>query len=152
MRKVVFLLALALTAPASAQTVKGQDPQSVVKAMQAAGYAAKLTTDKAGDPLIESSSSGSSFQTFFYNCKDNKDCATVQFHASYQTKTAPTLQKLNEWNASQRFGRAYLNGSGYPAVEMDVDLDDGGMSSALFTDNLEFWIAIMAQFEKHIGW
>jgi hypothetical protein len=33
---------------------------------------------------------------------------------------------------------------------MDVDLDDGGISSKLFEDNLEFWVLLMAQFEKHI--
>jgi hypothetical protein len=34
---------------------------------------------------------------------------------------------------------------------MDVDLDDGGVSTKLFEDNLEFWVAVMAAFEKHIG-
>jgi hypothetical protein len=40
---------------------------------------------------------------------------------------------------------------GSSRVEMDVDLDDGGMSYGLFEDNLQFWVATMAAFEKHIG-
>ena len=35
---------------------------------------------------------------------------------------------------------------------MDVDLDDGGLSTALFTDNLEFWTSVVGRFEKHIGY
>ena len=31
------------------------------------------------------------------------------------------------------------------------DLDDGGISSLLFADNLEFWSSVVARFEKHIG-
>ena len=34
---------------------------------------------------------------------------------------------------------------------MEVDLDDGGVSTTLFEDNLEFWVVVMAAFEKHIG-
>ena len=33
----------------------------------------------------------------------------------------------------------------------DVDLDDGGMSTLLFADNIEYWVAVVANFEKHIS-
>lgn len=145
---------LAMAAPAGAETVAAKDPPSVAAALQAAGFQAKLDKDKGGDPMITSGSSGSRFGVYFYNCTDNRDCATVQFHASYDAEAgkAPSLEKINEWNRKQRFGRAYLDSEGDPAVEMDVDLDDGGMSRELFTDNVEFWTTIMAEFEKHIGW
>jgi hypothetical protein len=144
---------IAFTAvPAAAQTVKAQDPQSLVAALQAAGYAAKLGTDKGGDPMITSGASGTNFQIFFYNCTANKDCATVQFHAGYDLKSSPGLEKINAWNSSQRFGRAYLDKEGDPIVEMDVDLDDGGMSRALFIDNMEFWTSLLGKFERHIGY
>jgi hypothetical protein len=146
------MLALASAASAAeAQMVRAQDPQSVVRAMQARGYTAELTKDRMGDPLIKSAYSGTRFQVFFYNCKNNRDCATVQFHAGYDLKTAPSLASINEWNRRQRFGRAYLDGENDPILEMDVDLDDGGLSEALFIDNLEFWTSAMGGFEKHIG-
>jgi putative sensory transduction regulator len=137
--------------PAYAQMVRAQDPQSLVNAMQGAGYTAKLGVDKVGDPKIDSSVSGSKFTLFFYNCTDNKACATVQFHSGYDVSTAVPLERINEWNQSQRFGRAYLDKEGDPVIEMDLDLDDGGVSTALFTDNLEFWDAVLGKFERHIG-
>ncbi len=140
----------ALTGAAQAQMVTGQSPASVVKALQDAGYKAALTKDDTGDPMINSSSGGSNYAIFFYGCTKSVDCRTIQFFAGYSDKK-PTLSQINDWNAKKRFGRAYLSDKGAGRLEMDVDLDDGGMSAKLFEDNIEFWVAIMAQFEKHIG-
>ena len=146
--------AMAAAAPVHAGQVTAKDPSSVVTALQEAGYQAQLEKDKGGDPLIRSASSGSRFSIFFYSCTDNEDCAAVQFYTAYDTAPgkAPSLEKINEWNRDRRFGRAYIDTEGDPVVEMDVDLDDGGISQALFTDNLEYWVAVMTGFESYIGW
>ena len=144
----------ALAAGASATEppmVRAQDPPTLVEAMQSRGYVAELTTDKSDDPMIRGSASGTNFQVLFYNCTNHRDCATVQFHVGYDLKAAPLLESINEWNRSQRFGRAYLDKENDPILEMDVDLDDGGVSPLLFIDNLEFWTSAMGRFEKHIG-
>jgi hypothetical protein len=138
--------------PGSAEMVRAQDPQSLVRALQEAGYAAKLGTDRVGDPMITSGVSGSSFQIFFYNCTEHRDCATVQFHSGYDLRTPVDLPKLNEWNRTKRFARAYLDKENDPILEMDVDLDDGGLSAALFIDNIEFWASILGDFERYIGY
>ena len=151
---MVLLTLLALSSAAAAadpQMVRAQDPRTLVEAMQSRGYVAELTTDQTGDPMIRSSASGTNFQVLFYNCTNHHDCATVQFHVGYDLKTAPSLESINEWNRSQRFGSAHLDKENDPILEMDVDLDDGGLSPLLFIDNLEFWTSAMGRFEKHIG-
>lgn len=137
---------------ASAQNVRGQDPGTVVSALQGAGYAAKLGTDKVGDPMISSSVNGTVFQIFFYNCKDHRDCATVEFHSGYDLTTSPSLGVINEWNRTKRFARAFLDKENDPILEMSVDLDDGGLSPALFIDNVQFWASVLEEFEKLIGY
>jgi hypothetical protein len=144
--------ALGLAVPAQAEQVRAQDPESLVTALRNAGYAAKLGTDKVGDPMITSGINGTTFQIFFYNCTDHVECATVQFHSGYDLTSSPTLASLNEWNRAQRFGRAYLDKENDPILEMDVDLDDGGLAPALFIDNIEFWASILGKFEQHIGY
>lgn len=144
--------ALALGAPAQAGAVRAQDPASVVTALQNAGYAAKLGTDKVGDPMITSGINGTTFQIFFYNCTDHRQCATVQFHAGYDLDKSASFEVINDYNRSQRFGRAFIDKEGDPILEMDVDLDDGGMSSELFIDNVEFWTSILDKFEETIGY
>ena len=147
---VAALVAFAM--PAQAQMVRAQDPQSVVAALQGAGYRAMLGVDRVGDPKIESAAAGTNFQIFFYNCTANKNCATVQFHSGYKVKTPVTLERINEWNQKKRFGRAFLDKENDPVLEMDVDLDDGGLSRMLFIDNIEFWSSILGEFERHIGY
>lgn len=147
-----MIIVSAWAAPAAAQMVKAQDPASLVRALADAGYEATLGTDNAGDPVITSKHEGSVFKILFYNCTDNTNCATVQFHSGYELDGKIALDRINAWNRSQRFGRAYLDDEGDPIVEMDLDLDDGGVSKALFADNFEFWISVLNQFEKHIGW
>ena len=139
------------SAPAASQMVTAQDPQSIAAALQKAGYPAQVGTDKVGDPLVTSSRSGTTFQIYFYNCTANANCATVTFHSGYDLKTNIGLEKINEWNRTKRFGRAYLDKENDPILEMDVDLDDGGVSTALFHDNVEFWASVLGEFEKHIG-
>jgi hypothetical protein len=145
-------LLAAWTAPAQAQMVTAQDPGSLVRALQAGGYAAKLGTDKVGDPMITSGVAGTTFQIFFYNCTDHQRCATVTFHSGYDLNASPGIERINEWNRGKRFGRAYLDKEADPILEMDVDLDDGGVSPLLFIDNIEFWASLLGDFEKHVGY
>jgi len=153
----VHLLAFAAIAgftavPGGAQMVRAQDPQSLVNAMQKEGYTAKLGVDKIGDPMITSGYSGTTFQVLFYNCTNHRECATVQFHSGYDMKTPVSLDSINAWNQSQRFGRAYLDKESDPILEMDVDLDDGGVAPLLFIDNIEFWASVLPKFEQQIGY
>src|SRR5688500_17315910 len=99
MKLAIFALAAiaALQAVrASAGVVQRRDPQSVVRALQAAGYAAKLDKDKTGDPMIVSGSSGTTFHIYFYGCKDHKNCSTVQFSSGYNIEKALPLEQVNE--------------------------------------------------------
>lgn len=146
------MAAAMLPVSAQAQLVSAKKPETLVQALQAAGYSAKLEKDPTGDPMIKSAVNGHPFRIVFYGCKANENCATVTFAAGFDKKSATGLDSINEWNRKNRFGRAYLDDEGDPLLGMDVDLDDGGMSRALFTDNLEFWTAVTGAFQKHIGW
>ncbi len=82
-------------------------------------------------------------------CTKNVDCRTTQIFVRYSGRKR-TLSQMNDWNSKKRFARASISDSGEARIEMDVDLDDGGVSTKLFADNLEFSAAVMAEFEKHI--
>jgi hypothetical protein len=146
------VLAGAWGVPAQAQMVRAQDPETLVRALQGSGYTAQLGIDKVGDPMITSGVGGTTFQIFFYNCTNHTECATVTFHSGYDLRDPVALARINEWNRSKRFGRAYLDREDDPILEMDVDLDDGGVSTLLFIDNIEFWASVLGDFERFIGY
>lgn len=139
-----------LPAAAHAQLISAADPAAVAKVLQDKGYRAELTKDSEGDPLIKSGAEGASFLLLFFNCTKGKNCATVQFYAGFDREGSYSLEKLNEWNRTKRFGRAYRDNEGDPVIEMDVDMDDGGMSKALFEDNVEFWTSLLSSFQQFI--
>lgn len=154
MKSIAYVLGcvatVGLATPALAN-VSAQEPGSVVAAMQQAGYRAQLTTDDVGDPLIRSSSGGTDFLVYFYNCTENTDCRTIQFYAGYAEPNTATIETMNAWNKENRFGRGYYGDDGIARIEMDLDLDDGGMSQALFEDNLEYWVLVMGRFQDFVG-
>ena len=146
----IAAIALTLGSAAHAQQVSAANPQSVVAALQSGGYKATLEKDSTGDPRIKSAASGANFVITFYGCTANRNCKTVTFYAGW-TGSKATVAQMNAWNKDKRFSRAYIDKDGDPVFEFDVDLDDGGMSQALFIDNVEFWEAAMGGSTKHIG-
>jgi hypothetical protein len=137
---------------AAAENVRPQDPGSLIRALQANGYAGKLGADGTGDPMVTSGVGGTEFQIFFYNCTNHKGCATVQFHSAYKLDKPVALDRLNEWNRTKRFTRAFIDKDNNVVLEMDVDLDDGGVAPLLFIDNIEFWGSLLPEFERFVGY
>jgi hypothetical protein len=149
-RMTLLVTALVAAAPAAAQTVTA-DPASLVAAVQKAGYPAELGKDPTGDPMITSSVPGTKFVVLFYNCTNHLDCTTIQFQTAWAMTVKPQLAMANEWNRKHRFARAYIDDVGDPGLQMDVNLDKGGMSPALFRDNLAVWTAILDAFKKQFS-
>ncbi len=116
------------------------------------GYRAELTTDDQGDPKIKSSASGSNFSIFFYGCNDGSDCTSIQFSAGFDMDNGTTLTVANEWNAHKRYGQVYLDEENDPFLEMDVNLDGGGVSEETFRDTVGIWDKMLAEFQQHIDW
>lgn len=146
---LIAVLAIGFSAPAHAQNVTAANPESVASVIRGKGYTVEVSKDSDGDPLIKAEGNGVNFIVLFYGCTNGKACQTISFYAGW-TDSEANEQKLNEWNRDQRFGRAYIDKDGDPCIEMDVDLDDGGMSKILFEDNVEFWMTVMSQYSKFI--
>ena len=127
----------------------GVTAPEVARVLQSKGFQAEVTTDKQGDPLVRSSSGGSKFGVYFYECKGQQRCPSIQFSAGF-AGTGITAAKVAEWNHSNRFGRAYQDKDNDPWVEMDVDVEHGAHTEALAND-LERWIAVMGAFMRYIG-
>lgn len=64
--------------------------------------------------------------------------------------TKATIQVVNEWNKTKRFGRAYIDAENDPCVELDYDLE-GGVSD----DSIKVWFdtvgAIVRSFKAHVS-
>ena len=141
----VALLASTLGAPLAAKQVTA-DVAQIAAILQKEGYQAKVAGE-GSDVRIDTAMGGYTMAVYFYGCDDKgKGCKSVQFYAGFNPKTNPTLQAMNDYARDNRWGRVYLDKDGDPVIEMDVDLEVGGMSEELFLDNIAYWDTIMGKF------
>jgi hypothetical protein len=142
------LMGLAPAAHATLLPDGGVTAQDVASVMKSANFTTEITTDKEGDPLIRSSTKGSKFGVYFYGCRKSR-CDSIQFSAGFDAKDV-TPAKIADWNRTMRFGRAYLDASFEPWVEMDLDLEHGGTTDGLAND-LNRWLSVLSEFNKFIS-
>ena len=150
-RYLSTLLLAASSLAVQAQSVTASNPRSLVDALQSAGYRGELDADSSGDPLVRSASEGTNWAIYFYGCENNRNCSSVQFHAGFEVSDKLPLATANEWNRSWRFGSAYSDVNGNAHLQWDLNLDEGGISRALFLDTLELWNLAVGRFRDHIG-
>jgi hypothetical protein len=141
-------LALAMTVTAQAQTLTASNTDEILNAARGYG-AATLTTQSNGDPQITGKVDGISYQIYFRNCTDNKDCEDLNFYVGF-LDVKPTLEVINDWNMNKRFSRAYLDQDKDAVVEMDLDMVKG-VSPEYLDSQVGLWTLVVGQFADHVG-
>ena len=149
MRKVMIAgaMAAALAGPAAAGPLPdgGVTADEIAGVMRALKMAVEQTKDRQGDPLILSNAGGRKFGVYFYQCQAAR-CGSIQFSAGFEGAAGVPMVKIQDWNRTKRFGRAYTDG-GTLYVEMDMDVERGATTEAL-ANNFERWVAVVEQFPK----
>lgn len=136
-----------VAAPVAAQNITA-DVEQIAQLLQSEGYQAKLEGEGI-DRHIKTGMAGYNFLILPFDCEaDGSDCKSVQFYTAFAPTNKPTLEEMNTYASENRFGRIYLDQDRDPAIEMDIDLEAGGMSPELFMDNLAYWEAIMVGFAE----
>lgn len=129
----------------------GLSVDDVVKWLQDAGYKAEVRTDKDGSQSVYSAADGTGFYVDFYDCKEKPQCASLQFSVGFDTDGKFSAAKMNQWNAENRWIRAYIDDKNDPWIDMDVDLSPGGTWEGL-DDEFAVWRDMMVSFKKYIDW
>lgn len=154
MKTVWFAAASAVAAltpiAAHAENLTG-DPKTIEYILIAKGYNPTVTIEADDKVKMTATHGKAKFVMYLRGCTKQTSCTTLQFYAGYQMKAKPTLDTINSWNRDKRFNRAYIDKDGDPCMEMDVDLDAGGVAIGNFADNLGLWGLLMDQFQKYIG-
>lgn len=74
-----------------------------------------------------------SYKVLLFLENDNSD---AQLYIGFSDKTV-TAKRMNEWNKSKRFARAYVDGDENPVLEADLDFA-GGVTD----DTIKAWIKL----------
>jgi len=146
----------AMAASASAalpdKMITGITPGEIATIMRHEGYEAKIGKDSENDPMITANIDNTKFSVLFYSCEKTgplaqRYCSDAEFAAAYSVDPSPSLAKLNEWNAGQAFGIAYLYKDGDVGLKMPLNLA-GTVSNSFVLSSLEWWRSILGEFDK----
>ena len=145
------LLAVAGPALATPLPAGGVTAPEVAAVLQAKGYAAEISKDSDGDPKIRSGAQGSHYSIYFYGCDHaaTPRCTSIEFSVGYHIEGGLTPARINLWNRRNRFGRAYLDNTNDPFVEMDADFEHGATTEELGA-NVELWDAALSLFRRFL--
>jgi hypothetical protein len=139
------------TAGGSASLITGSSFDAMMTALDNNGFRVKLSMDKDGDPLFESTDDDEPFTIHFYGCSAGKDCQYIQFEEGWDLKNGTTPDVIAKWNQQMVWGRAYLDSDNDPWIDLAVNLK-GGVSAENFDDTVSWWWSVLRDFEDHIGW
>ena len=129
----------------------GLSADDVAKWLQDAGYKATVKTNTDGSKSVNSATDGTNFSVDMYDCHDKATCTAIQFSVGFDTKGAWTAAKMNDYNSTKRWVRAYVDDKNDPWLEQDVDLIPGGTWEGL-DDQFAVWRQMLGDFEKYINW
>lgn len=152
MQFLAVLLALVLSvgsaaaqAPASCTNiVDGSDPARIFHLARGHG-SAEISTDKHGDPKIDGRMHGARYQIYFYGCKNGEQCTSVQFRSAFTQTVKQTVERMNEWNVSKRFGKAAIDKTGDATIEMNINLR-GGVCNTNFDETIVWWSTVLREY------
>lgn len=131
--------------------VFASEPERIAEILRSEGLAARLGTDSYGDPKIESASQGATWVLYFFECRDNANCRSVQFFSGFDVEPGLPPEQVAAWNRENRYAKVTVDEEGDPRFQMDVNLDRG-VTEANFRDTIYLWNQVLAAFLAHIGW
>ncbi len=131
----------------AADIVDATDPSAILNVAKGFG-SATLETDSAGDPKISGRIDGVKYGIYFYGCNAGKACTDIQLAAGW-SDVKVTLDKINEWNRTKRYGKAYLDKENDPMLELSVNINHG-VSVKNLEDTFEWWKAIVDGFQEEV--
>jgi capsule polysaccharide export protein KpsC/LpsZ len=116
-----LLAAPSFTRPMAAQEVVSEvSTEQLQKMLESMGYEVEQPKEDMLQFAIEGHTA------LAINKKKN-----VQLYSYFKKQKKMDLKKVNEWNATKRFSRAYLDQDGDAVIEWDIDLEGGTTAGAL---------------------
>ncbi len=108
---------------------------------------AQIDRNNDGQEYISGTINGLNYSVDFHECETN--CTDMSFISSF-TLEGITMERMNEWNRTQRFGTAYVDSDGTAWVVWTINARFG-ISAETFRDDVLWWSSVMENFANHIG-
>ena len=108
------------------------------------GLPARMDKDSNGVVIVKSRVSDVNYDVYFYNCVAGS-CNQIQFAAGWSNATIGA-SKVNEWNTTKRFLRAYTKPGKVIWAEMDMVIGNGTTEN--IDASLNMFATMLNEFKK----
>ena len=98
---------------------------------------------------IYSEVNGGNFEVMSANCGAGGRCTEFLFIAGFDLPDGFPLEKINQWNADQIAGRAFLDEENDPFLDHVISVSGAGDEGAL-REGLYLWAAALEEFMEYI--
>jgi len=142
----VLAIALTTAAPAGAETLtaQGVTREKMVAIMIRHGLPARIDKDSKGNVIVKSRIIDINYDVYFFDCTD-AGCREIQFAAGWSDSKA-SQDRINEWNTTKRYLRAYSKPGNIIWAEQDAILGRGTTDN--IEDYLTTWGTMLVQFKE----
>jgi len=103
----------------------------------------EVAADENGDPVWIFIHSGIFITIVSYDETTPDRYASLLFYAGWAAHSSVSLFEINDWNSRSRFGRAYVDETGDPVVELDLLLT-GGVTAQTLKEYIEIFVAAVS--------
>lgn len=152
MKKLIGLAAAAVVVlgPASAQNslALGMTIEEVAAVLAGEGLAARIA-DGGEAGKIYSDVGGGRFEVLSANCGAGGRCTEFLFIAGFDLEDGFPLEKINQWNAEQLGGRAFLDEEDDPFLDHVVSVS-GAQDAGALREGLYLWAGALEAFVDYI--
>ena len=148
----LILFGVLAISPASAQTMMQKlTTQAIGNALREAGVASTVGRDNVGDPMLEITPGATpayAMRVLFFTCA-REACEDATLVAYLRPAGGARLERINEWNRTARWTRAYLDTDGDATLELDINAT-GGIGPAAVVVLVRTFLEQLTKFAKHI--
>ena len=145
---IVAVLAIALLSAAAASAgplnEAGVSREQMIGILTKHGLPARMDKDSNGVVIVKSRASDVNYDVYFYDCVAGS-CNQIQFAAGWSNATIGA-SKVNEWNTTKRYLRAYTKPGKVIWAEMDMVISNGTTEN--IDASLNMFATMLNEFKK----
>jgi len=148
-------------APAAPAAVKPEDilqritGEDFVAILTELGWTATLSSNADGLPYVlgvytdPETGIAYDFETTLYRCDGANGCYDIVFTRSYESAKPVTLKMVNDYNAKQIFGCAYLTPMGKIGISLTHTIQ-GGVTRQTVKEIADWWKTVITAFDTKV--
>ena len=139
--------------PSEATPISHLNPSEIAVILTSAGFSYEQLRDDRDDPFIRvktgDDKDAAIVDIIFYGCGKDVTCQDILLKATFSPNKPVALQSMNDWNAKNRWGRAFVNDKAQATIEMDINAY-GGIGRDALESMIYTFFDIVKDFDQNL--